>query len=84
LDAAKRAKNAGADLVVFGAVFDSSEKKGKGVPDLAEICRELKEFPVLAVGGIDDEKIQIILASGAAGYASIRYLNEKVHATKRQ
>jgi thiamine-phosphate pyrophosphorylase len=78
LDEARIAKNAGADFLVFGSVFDSGGKKGKGVEELAKVCSELDGFPVLAIGGIDDEKIQTILDSGAAGYATIRYLNETV------
>jgi thiamine-phosphate pyrophosphorylase len=78
IDAVWIAKNAGADFVMFGAVFDSGEKKGKGVHELTNVCRELDWFPVLAVGGIDGENIQTILDAGAAGYAAIRYLNEIV------
>jgi thiamine-phosphate pyrophosphorylase len=78
LDTARSAKNAGADFVVFGSVFDSGGKKGNGVEELARVCRELEGFPVLAVGGIDHDNIQTILEAEAAGYAAIRYLNETV------
>ena len=84
LDVARSAKNDGADFVIFGAIFESGGKKGKGAEELAKVCGELDGFPVLAVGGIDHDNIQAILDTGVAGYAAIRYLNEKVLESKRR
>jgi len=78
LESALDAKKDGADFVIFGPVFDSSEKKGVGVDNLAEICDEMGDFPVIAVGGIERENAADVLKNGAAGYAAIRYLNEAV------
>ena len=79
LEAAHSAKADGADFVLFGPVFDSLGKSGVGLEPLADICRALEDFPVLAVGGIDGSNHQSVIDSGASGYAAIRYLNnEKV------
>lgn len=70
------AKNAGADFVTFSPVFESP---GKGVPQgldaLREVCDNLKPFPVIALGGIDQTNFEAVL-SVAAGFAAIRFLND--------
>lgn len=78
LDAARSAKSDGADFVVFGPVFDSGEKKGKGVGELKVISRDLREFPLIAVGGIDESNKDLVLQNGATGFAAIRYLNRLI------
>jgi thiamine-phosphate pyrophosphorylase len=84
LDEAAAAKDAGADLSVFGPVFESPGKgKGVGLERLAAICERLGSFPVLALGGIDEHRIDDVLRSGAAGFAAIRYLNECLTCGKR-
>ena len=77
-DAARSAKSDGADFVVFGPVFDSGEKKGKGVGELKVISRDLREFPLIAVGGIDESNKDLVLQNGATGFAAIRYLNRLI------
>ena len=78
VDAAREAKEGGADFVLFGPVFDSIGKQGKGVEMLSKVCLAIGECPVLAVGGIDETNYHLVLDAGAAGYAAIRYLNEYV------
>jgi thiamine monophosphate synthase len=78
IESAKSAKTDGADFVIFGPVFDSGEKKGKGVEELTSVCKTLDDFPLLAVGGINETNYTLALSAGAAGYAAIRYLNEQV------
>jgi thiamine-phosphate pyrophosphorylase len=72
-----RAKTDGADFVTFSPVFASP---GKGAPQglkaLREICERLKPFPVVALGGIDETNYESILPA-AAGFAAIRFLNER-------
>ena len=77
-EAARCASNDGADFILFGPVFNSGEKKGKGLNESEEICRELSDLPVIAVGGIDHSNFEKALAAGARGYAAIRYLNHFV------
>ena len=75
LEAALSARDGGADFVVFGPVFDSGKKRGKGIDELRGVCSAMGEFPVFAVGGIDGNNRAEVLHAGAAGYAAIRYLN---------
>ncbi len=74
---AEAARAAGADLVTFGPVFASP---GKGEPTGAEKLREvanaLGTFPVIALGGIDEHNLALVMEHGASGYAAIRYLNQ--------
>jgi len=76
-DEAVFAARSGADYVFFGPVF---ETPGKGPPigieKLAAVCRELKTFPVIALGGIDENNLDDVLSEGAAGIAAIRSLHE--------
>ena len=57
------------------------ETPGKGAPaglgELSKICRSVGPFPVLALGGVDEANAEEVLATGAAGLAAIRSLNEK-------
>jgi thiamine-phosphate pyrophosphorylase len=76
VQAAKAAKSDGADFALFGPVFDSGEKKAKGIEELTQVRQVLGEFPVLAIGGINETNYGKVVEAGAAGYASIRYLND--------
>lgn len=71
---AVRAEGEGADLVVFAPVFDPRSKPAAGPPAgldaLARVCASVR-IPVLALGGITQERIAPCLAAGAAGFASI-------------
>lgn len=75
LGTALAADRGGADFIVFGPVFDTPAKRPYGPPQgverLAEVCREVGR-PVLAVGGIDEQRVEEVLAAGAAGVAVIR------------
>jgi thiamine-phosphate pyrophosphorylase len=77
LETAAAARREGADFVLFGPVFDSPGKSGVGLASLANVCRTLGGFPVLAVGGVNRSNYRSVLGSGARGYAAIRYLNDK-------
>ena len=79
LDAARWASEKGADFVIFGPVFDSGEKKGKGFKELTSVCAELGDFPVVAVGGIDESNLENVMNAGATGYAAITYLNDTLN-----
>ena len=73
------AASEGADFAVFGPVF---ETPGKGAPVgldvLAEACRNVRPFPVLALGGIDESNYTSVLDAGVSGFAAIRALKDTV------
>jgi thiamine-phosphate pyrophosphorylase len=72
------AKSDGADFAVFGPVFESP---GKGPPvlpkKLANAVRSAAGMPVIALGGIDETNVDLVLEAGAAGFAAIRWLNDR-------
>ena len=74
LDAALEAEQEDADYVIFGPVWGSSshpDVEPKGLEALSEIAHRL-EIPVLAVGGVTEERVDSCLRAGAAGFAAIR------------
>ncbi|MEP7149908.1 MAG: thiamine phosphate synthase [Acidobacteriota bacterium] len=82
IEQALTAADSCADYIFFGPIF---ETPGKGVPvgieSLSAVCRELKTFPVIALGGVDQNNFENVLSAGAAGIAAIRSLNDQ--ATRR-
>jgi thiamine-phosphate pyrophosphorylase len=76
---AAAAGKAGADFVVFGPVFETPSKQVYGPPTgldrLAETVKAT-DVPVLAIGGVTQERIEETLACGAAGVAVIRAVLE--------
>jgi thiamine-phosphate diphosphorylase len=74
LQGARRAEHDGADFVIFGPVWTSeshADLAAAGVETLAEVARAVR-IPVVAIGGVTEERISECLAAGAAGYAAIR------------
>ncbi|MBK7708321.1 MAG: thiamine phosphate synthase [Acidobacteria bacterium] len=71
------AKKSGADFAVFGPVFATP---GKGTPtglrEFPEILAEVRPFPVLGLGGIDQTNFGDVLGV-ADGFAAIRFLNSE-------
>jgi thiamine-phosphate pyrophosphorylase len=80
LDEARAARDASADFVVLGPVFQTSSKEQYGSPvgleQLREICVELQPFPVLAIGGVTEDNFAACLRTGAQGIAAIRMFAE--------
>lgn len=73
LKAAQQAQYEGADLVIFGPVWATASHTGVtpvGVDDLARVAAALR-IPVLAIGGVTEERLPEVGGAGAAGYASI-------------
>src|SRR5262252_6095079 len=74
-DEARRARDQGADFIVVGPIFytQSKERFGKplGPKGLTEVTSELKQFPVLALGGVSVSNARDCFAAGAAGLAGI-------------
>lgn len=78
-----RAKADGADLVVFGPVFATPGKgEPKGIDGLRAARQIAGEMPVIALGGITGENVDAVIEAGAAGFAAIRYLNDKENLKK--
>jgi thiamine-phosphate pyrophosphorylase len=73
---ARTARDARADFVVFGPVFQTASKAQFGLPvgleQLEQICAELNSFPVLAIGGVTEDNFAGCLLAGAQGVAAIR------------
>ena len=75
LEEAESARDGGADFVVFGPVFPTVSKQTYGKPvgarELERAARELRPFPLLALGGITTENAADCLRAGASGIAGI-------------
>lgn len=73
---AERAEAGGADLIVFAPVFDPISKPAAGaaagLETLQQVCRAVR-VPVLALGGVTEERIPQCVDAGAAGFAAISY-----------
>jgi thiamine-phosphate pyrophosphorylase len=71
----RAAREAGADFVVFGPIFDTESKRAFGEPQgldkLREVAKAVGEFPVLAIGGITRENLAACVDAGASGIAGI-------------
>jgi thiamine-phosphate pyrophosphorylase len=73
----RQAESDGADLAVFGPVFATlgkGEPVGLGLLKMA--CEVVPRLPVLGLGGIDASNMNSVFDAGAAGIASIRFLND--------
>lgn len=73
----KKAATAGADLAVFGPVFETPGKaESVGLDGLQLACSAVNDLPVLALGGVGMEHLADVLKAGAAGFAAIRSLED--------
>ena len=72
---ARQAGKDGADFVTFSPIFETPSKQEYGPPQgldkLREVC-EAVNIPVLALGGINLERIHTVQEHGAHGVALIR------------
>lgn len=74
LKSAIDAEQDGADFLIFGPVWPSDSHAGEppqGLDALAAVARAVR-IPVLAIGGVTEDRIAACEAAGAAGYAAIR------------
>jgi thiamine-phosphate pyrophosphorylase len=71
--AVESASAGGLDYLVFGTVFPSASKAGRGAAGLEALASvvEAARLPVLAVGGVGTDSIGPVAATGAAGFAAI-------------
>lgn len=71
------AKNAAADFVVFGPVFEKGGTEGmpaKGIEQLRQACRH--GILVFALGGVTTANAHLCVEAGASGIAGIRLFQE--------
>jgi thiamine-phosphate pyrophosphorylase len=69
-----RAKEAAADFLVFGPVFQKQGSKIAGVDELTESCKH--RVPVFALGGLTLDNAALCTEAGASGIAGIRLFQE--------
>lgn len=86
----ERARDAGADCILFAPVFGKEIRPpqatpaspspetlpGVGLDALAAACRAAQPVPVLALGGVTAENAAACIAAGASGIAAIRLFCE--------
>ena len=74
---AEAARTEGADYLVVGPVFETASHPGRpplGLKRLKAIVLAAEGLPVIAIGGITDERVHEVRGSGAYGVAAIRAL----------
>ena len=74
LETAQRAEIEGVDFVIFGPVWPSAshaDLRPVGIEALSSVAHALR-IPVIAIGGVTEQRIADCHAAGAAGYAAIR------------
>jgi thiamine-phosphate pyrophosphorylase len=80
LESAQAAEKSGADYLIFGPVFETPSKtafgRPQGVEQLAKVCESVT-IPVLAIGGINAQKIRACVAAGCSGIAAIRLFQDE-------
>lgn len=69
----------GAHYVTFGPIYDTPAKRPYGPPQGLDRLAAVAELPipVLAIGGIDADRVGAVVAAGAHGVAAIRALAER-------
>ena len=73
-DGARAATNSGADYLIMGTIFPSEshpggEAHGAGI---IERVQRVTSLPVVGIGGITEQNVRDVMASGACGVAVIR------------
>ena len=69
----REASSLGADYLLLGTIFPTPSHPGRsaGGPELISACA-ITGLPVIGIGGIDVESIDVVSAAGAHGVAVIR------------
>jgi len=75
-DELESAAKGGANFAVYGPVFESPGKASAGLNALEDAVDKIGDFPILALGGVDESNYKQVLDCGAAGFAAIRFLND--------
>lgn len=76
IDEVFRAKNEGANFAVFSPIFYSPNKGNpQGIETLSEAIKLVGDFPIIALGGVNELNFAETLDAGASGIAAIRFFN---------
>ena len=78
-DDVRQAETAGADYVVLGPIFETPSKMAYGPPLGLSALREaasVTSIPILALGGINVERVRGCFEAGATGIAGIRIFQD--------
>jgi thiamine-phosphate pyrophosphorylase len=89
VDEALAAEKSGADFITFGPVYETPSKLKYGNPIGIEKVREIKSritIPVLAIGGIKQERVHELKAAGVDGIAMISAIltAKDIHKTTKE
>ncbi len=80
VEEAETAKQAGADFIVFGPVFNTLSKPTYGNPvgieALSHVTSAVAPLPVLALGGVDLDNVAECARVGASGVAAITMFDD--------
>jgi thiamine-phosphate pyrophosphorylase len=71
-EAAKEAFSEGADYLIAGPVFDTPSKRSFGKPPGPAFLKKVASsipLPVLAIGGLTEDRIPDVWSAGASGFA---------------
>jgi thiamine-phosphate pyrophosphorylase len=84
LDEVTRARNAQADLILFGPIFGKTlagteVTPATGLQALHAACKVAGDTPILALGGVTESNAQSCLEAGAKGIAAIRFFAGPIH-----
>ncbi len=74
LEEALQAEKQGADYVSVSPIFETKTKPDAGKPAGIELIKEVKEgakLPIVAIGGINEGNVQLVLEAGADSVAVI-------------
>jgi thiamine-phosphate diphosphorylase len=74
-NAAQVSGEGGLDYLLFGTVFPTPSKPGMAAAGVAGLAAAVKatSLPVLAIGGVDRDRVADVAHAGAAGFAAIRF-----------
>jgi thiamine-phosphate pyrophosphorylase len=79
IEEALEAERCGASYIFFGPVYDTPSKRPFGPPQgierLRRVCEAVR-IPVIAIGGITEDKAAEVMGAGAGGIAAIRLFQE--------
>ena len=80
IDEAVAARDVGAGFIVFGPIFETPSKQKYGAPlgleSLSAVTTVLRDFPVLALGGITTSNARDCVDAGAGGIAGISLFSD--------
>lgn len=74
-EAAGVSREGGLDYLLFGTVFPTPSKPGSAGSGVAGLraAVDATSLPVLAIGGVDGDRVAAVAHAGAAGFAAIRF-----------